>query len=110
MYEFATVVLLGLAVAKVVDLMDTFLSASRAAKIVLAFLLGAVLTWITDYSIFGSWGIQFRSLWMGTVATGLVIGGVAAVWHEILRVMSAYADRYLRRTPEPESRTPARVA
>jgi hypothetical protein len=110
MYEFATVALLGLAVAKIVDLTGAFYSASRAAKIVLAFLLGALATWVTDYSIFGAWGIQFRELWMGTVGTGLVIGGVAAVWHEILRVMSAYAERYRSRTPEVEPRTPARVA
>ena len=109
MYEFATVALLGLAVAKLVDLIGGFVSVSRAAKIMLAFLLGAVATWVTDYSIFGAWSIQFRSLWMGTVGTGLVIGGVAAVWHEILGVMSAYANRYRTRT-EIETRAPARVA
>jgi hypothetical protein len=109
MYEFATIALLGLAVAKLVDLAYHLVSPSRAAKVTLALLIGVLVTWATDYSAFAGWGIQFRQLWMGTVGTGLVIGGAAAVWHEILNVLSSYA----RRSPEAaemESRTTARVA
>jgi hypothetical protein len=110
MYEFATIALLGLAVAKLVDLVYHLASPSRAAKVTLALLFGVLVTWATDYSAFAGWGIQFRALWMGTVGTGLVIGGTAAVWHEILDALSSYARRSHEEVAGPESRTPARVA
>ena len=106
MYVFATVALLGLAVTKVVDLARGFHDFSRTLRLPLALVLGVALTWATNYSAFGGWGIGFRSGWMGPAATGLVIGGLATLWHEILDMMSSYARRVHDQATEIETRIP----
>ena len=93
MYEFATVALLGLVVCKLVDLTGHVRPLSRATRVGLAVVLGLGLTWATDYSAFAGWGIRFRELWMGPIATGLAIAGLASVWHEVLGMVGSYAKR-----------------
>ncbi len=106
MYVFATVILLGLAVAKLVDLARGFYDFPRAARLLVAFLIGLGLTWATDYSMFANWGIGFRSPWMGPVATGLVIGGLATFWHEVLDMLASTARRVHDQATEIETRIP----
>ncbi len=106
MYEFATIALLGLAVCKLVDLVGNLGHLSRATTITLAILMGVGLTWLLDYNVYAGWSQAFRKGWMGTVATGFTIAAVAAVWHEILNVLSSYARRYSGQANEIESRTP----
>ena len=106
MYEFATVAFLGLAVAVLVDFTGHLTNLSRASRAALALVLGIVLAWATDYSVFAGYGIEFRELWMGTVATGLVIGGLAAVWREIIGVLSSYGPRRHEDASDIEARTP----
>jgi hypothetical protein len=105
-YEFATVALLGLAVTKAVDLVRLTTDITQGLRIALGFILGLLVAWTTDHSLFAGWGIQFRDLWMGPVATGLVIGGLAAAWHEVLDVLSSYARRSRVEAGETETRTP----
>ena len=106
MYEFATVALLGLAVCKLVDLGGHLGTLSRAAKITLAVLMGVGLTWLLDYNVYAGWSQVFRKAWMGTVGTGFTIAGIAAVWHEILDVLSSYSRRSYDQANEIESRIP----
>ncbi len=105
-YVLATVVLLGLVVAKLVDLAHGFYAFSRTARLLLAFLAGIGIAWATDYSIFASWGIGFRSGWMSPVGTGLTIGGLSTVWHELLDMLSSYARRVHDQATEIETRIP----
>ncbi len=60
--------------------------------------------------MFGGWGIQFRSLWMGPVATGLVIGGLASLWHEGIGFITSYARRAYDESAEIERRIGSRTA
>jgi len=106
MYEFATIVFLGLAVCKVIDLVGSLGHLSRAATITVVVLLGVGLTWLLDYNVYAGWSQAFRSGWMGTVGTGLTIAGVAAIWHEVLDVLSAYARRSPDRADVMEPRAP----
>ena len=108
MYEFGAVALLGLAVATVVSLIGHLRSVSRTAAMSLALLAGLGISWATDYSAFAGWGIDFRALWMGPVATGLVIGALAIAWSEILAAFTAYAAR--RGQVTPADTTVSRVA
>lgn len=110
MYEFATVALLGLAATKVVDFVRHVTDVTRAVRLFLGFALGVGLAWAVDYSMFAGWDIGFRTSWMGPAATGLVIGGLAAVWHEILDVLSSYARRSYDQATEIESRIPRHAA
>ena len=103
MYQFATVALLGLIVAHLVELIGRVRPISLTARTMLAILMGLGIAWATDYSVFAGWGIQFRELWMGPVATGLVIAGLAAVWNQVLGFLGAYAGARTPRSTEPET-------
>ena len=106
MYEFATIVLLGLAVAKLVHLVGYFGLASRAARSTFAVVAGVALTWALDYSVFAGWGVQLREAWMGPVATGLAVAGLAALWHEILSLVGSYSRRASDQATEIEAHFP----
>lgn len=110
MYEFATVILLGLAVYTVVNLIRQLGETSRALRISLDLAFGLVVAWVTDYSMFAGWGVNFRSLWIGPVATGLVIGGVAALWTEFVGLITSYARRSYDEATEIESRIHTKAA
>ena len=107
MYEFATVALLGLFVATLVRLFAGVRPTSPATAITLTILAGLGIAWATDYSAFAGWGIQFRELWMGPVATGLVIGALAVTWSELLAAVGPYAAR---RKAAADERHAARAA
>jgi hypothetical protein len=104
MHEFATIVLLGLVVSTVVNLIRHLGETSRGLRLFLGLLLGLGVGWATDYSAFAGWGIAFRSGWMGPALTGLAIGGLAAVWTDILGFITSYARRSYDEATEIESR------
>ena len=106
MYVFAAVAFLGLAVCKLVDLSRGFYEGTRTTRTLVALILGVGLAWLTDYSMFGAWGIAFRDRWMEIVGTGLGIAGAAAVWHEVLDMLSSYARRVHDQATEIETRIP----
>jgi hypothetical protein len=110
MQEFATVALLGLAVYAVVNVIRQLGETSRALRIFLDLVLGLVVAWATDYSMFAGWGVTFRSLWMGPVATGLVIGGLASLWTEVVGFITSYARRSYDEATEIESRIHSKAA
>jgi hypothetical protein len=106
MYVFATIALLGLAVATFVDLVDDIVNVQRSIRPFLAFLAGIGIAWAADLSMFAGFGIGLRTQWMGVVATGLVIGGLACAWHEVLEALASHADRVKDRAPESETGIP----
>ena len=106
MYVFATVALLGLAVAKFVDVAGGYVNVRRPIRPFLAFLAGIGIAWAADLSMFAGFGIDLRALWMGPVATGMVIGGLASAWHELLGVLASYARRVNDQATEIETRIP----
>jgi hypothetical protein len=110
MHEFATVILLGLAVYAVVSLVRQLGETSRAFRLFLDLALGLAVAWVTDYSMFAGWGVGFRGLWMGPAATGLVIGGVAALWNEVVGLITSYARRSYDEATEIESRIHTKAA
>ena len=110
MHEFATVVLLGLAIYTLVNLTRQLGEVSRGLRIFLDLGFGLLATWVLDYSMFRGWGIQLRSQWMGPVATGLVIGGVATLWHEAVGFVTSYARRAYDEGAEIERRIGSRAA
>ncbi len=72
MYEFAVVLLLGLATLKVVDLLADLVPGLGRTRTLITFLvaIGAVVA--LDYSIFQGFGITVRDSWIGTLVTGLI--------------------------------------
>ena len=110
MYQFATIALMGLAVFALVGVIRHLGETSRALRLFLDVVLGLCLAWLTDFSAFAGWGIHFRSLWMGPVVTGLVVGGMAGLWHEVTGLVTSYARRSYDEATEIESRIPSRAA
>ncbi|MGH2577363.1 MAG: hypothetical protein ACRDG9_06390 [Actinomycetota bacterium] len=106
MYVFATIALLGLAVAKFVDLVGGTVNVRPPIRPFLAFLAGIGIAWAADLSMFAGFGIGLRTPWMGAVATGLVIGGLACAWHEVLKALASHAGRVNDQATESETGIP----
>jgi hypothetical protein len=104
MYVFATVVLLGLAIAKLVDLFTESAELSRGVRSIIGIGFGLVAAFVTDYSPFAGWGVAFRAEWVHLTMTGLALAGVAALWHEVLDLIGSYARRSADEATEIESR------
>jgi glutamate synthase domain-containing protein 1 len=84
MYEFAVIALLGLAVLKVAELVEEFVPGLVRFHTFLTFLLGITAVVAADYSIFAGYHIPLREAWMGTWATGLIVGSIASAWRVLL--------------------------
>lgn len=104
-YEFAILVLGGLVVAKTVDfLRNPLKDVSKAAVVLLAMAVGVGYAYLFDYSIFAAWGVDVRAAWIGTLATGLFMGGLAGAWHQVLGMAREWAHRYHGEATEIEAR------
>ena len=80
MYHFAVIVLLGLALFKLVDLIEEFAPAVTRFHSLLTIGLAVLGAYYVDYSLFDGFGIALRDAWMGPVATGLVLAGTTSAW------------------------------
>jgi hypothetical protein len=105
MYDFAIVALLGLAVYKTTEFVVGLLGLdlSPAIKTFVTLGLGVLATELLDYSVFAAWGVSVRDGWMGPFFTGLIVGGMTYVWHEVLGYVGGSRRGH---TEEIESRTP----
>lgn len=108
MYHFAIVALLGLATYKTVDFVLGLLGIelSTAIKTFVTLGFGVLATAILDYSVFAGWGVSVREDWMGWFFTGLIVGGMTYVWHEVLGLIEGYGRRSRDEALEIERRTP----
>ena len=83
MYEFAVVLLLGLATLKVVDLLADLLPGIGQARTLVTFLVATGAVVALDYSVFQGFGITVRENWIGTVVTGLIVGSLTTAWRAL---------------------------
>jgi hypothetical protein len=88
MYEFAVIALLGLAVLKVAELAEEFVPTLTRFHTLLTFTLGVAAVVAADFSIFAGYHIPLREAWMGTWATGLIVGSTASAWNVVLGYLS----------------------
>jgi hypothetical protein len=80
MYALAVVILLGLALFKLVDVVEDLLPGLTRFHSLITIGLGVVGAYVLDYSVFGAWRTSFREDWMGWAATGLIVAGCTSVW------------------------------
>jgi hypothetical protein len=83
MYHFAVVALLGLATMKVAEVLEGFVPALTRISGLLRLALGVGVAVAIDYSMFEGFGISVREAWLGTWATGFVIGTLGYAWRAI---------------------------
>ena len=72
MYEFAIVVLLGIGTFKVVDMLNEHVDLSKIQS-VLTIVLGVLVAWALEFSLFGAWNIPVRSEIWGYIGTGVML-------------------------------------
>jgi len=84
MYEFAVVALLGLAVLKVVDLVEELVPGTARFRTLATFVLAVAAVVAIDYSVFAGFDITLRESTMGPWITGVIVGSLASVWHAVL--------------------------
>lgn len=80
MYDFAVLILLGLALFKVVDFIEDLVPEVTRFHLVATLVLAVAGVFAIDYSIFASYDIGVRETWLGTAATGLMVAGTTSVW------------------------------
>jgi len=71
-YEFAIVVLLGIGSFKLVDMVGEYLNLSKITTL-FTIVVGVLVAWALDFSLFTQWGVEVRSEALGYVGTGLMI-------------------------------------
>jgi hypothetical protein len=90
MYIFAIAALLGLGILALAMIAERYVLSSerRERWMVLLVALGIVTAWITNFNMWGLWGVAVRADWIGVTLTGLALAGLAIAWHEVLRLLS----------------------
>ncbi|HEX7168884.1 MAG TPA: hypothetical protein VF230_18040 [Acidimicrobiales bacterium] len=80
MYDFAIVILMGLALFKVVDLVEEFVPQLTKFHVLLTLVLAVAGAFVLDYSVFANWDIDLRNADTGVWMTGLMIAGTTSIW------------------------------
>ncbi len=106
MYQFAVVALLGLAVLKVVDLVEELVPGTARFRTLATFVLAVAAVVAIDYSVFAGFDITLRESTMGPWITGVIVGSMASVWHAVLSWLRS-PERLTHETTRPER---ARIA
>lgn len=83
MHDFVIVILLGLALFKVVDLLEDVVPALTKFHALVTLVVAVAGAVALDYSIFSSYGIDLRTDDMGVWMTGLMIAGSTSAWRAI---------------------------
>ena len=108
MYDFAVIALLGLALFKLVDVLEDLAPQLTKFHSLLGVVIAVAAAFAVDYSVFAQYGIAVREEWMGIFATGLMVAGTTSAWRAAFHWLgSSEGD-------EPEVRhsasRPARIA
>ena len=83
MYDFAIVILMGLALFKVVDLLEDFVPRLTQFHLLATLALAVGGAWLLDYSVFARYGIELRADELGTLMTGVIMAGTTSIWRAV---------------------------
>jgi hypothetical protein len=93
MYAFGIAVLLGLAVMIVAALADRYLVRTPEVRALVFLGLGIIAAWAMDFGLWREWAMPTRVQWLDTTLTGVILGGVAHVWHVLLRFIEGLSRK-----------------
>lgn len=80
MYTFAVTLLLGLALFKMVDVLEELVPDLTKLHGAVTLGLAIATAFVIDFSLFGGFDVALREDWMGTLLTGAVVAGTTTVW------------------------------
>ena len=105
MYDFAITVLLGLALFKIVDLLEDLAPGLTKFHALTTLVLAVLGVMVLDYSIFEGYGIGIRDADMGVWVTGLIVAGTTSAWRALFHWLgSSEGDEpEVRHTNRPRS-------
>ena len=83
MYHLAVLALLGLALFKLVDVLEDVVPALARFHGLVTLALAVAGAVALDYTVFNGFGITFREAWMSTWATGIALAGTTTVWRAL---------------------------
>jgi hypothetical protein len=83
MYNFAVTVLLGLALFKIVDILEDLVPGLTKLHDAVTVALAVAGAFAIDYSLFDGFRVDLRYDWMGEALTGVVIAGTTSVWRAL---------------------------
>jgi hypothetical protein len=89
MYDFAITILLGLALFKIVDVLEDLVPDLTKVHSLVTVALAVGGAFALDYSLFRGFGIGLREEWMGVLATGLMVAGSTSIWRASFRWMGS---------------------
>lgn len=80
MYHLAIIAFLGLALFKLVDVLEDVVPGLTRFHALITTALAVAGAFALDYTAFAGWGAAFRDHWMSVAATGLAVGGMTSCW------------------------------
>ncbi|HZP90368.1 MAG TPA: hypothetical protein VFC04_05160 [Actinomycetota bacterium] len=84
MHAFGIALLLGLAVMIVAALAERYLAKTPEVRALVFLGLGIIAAWVMDFGLWREWAMTTRAGWLDTTLTGVILGGIAHVWHVLL--------------------------
>ncbi len=89
MYDFAVLMLVGLAVIKVVELVEHFVPATRSLRTLSTMVFAVAAAFTLDYSIFANYGVEVPNETVGIALTGVIFAGTVTIWNAVLGYLGA---------------------
>src|SRR5262245_64013495 len=83
MYQFAVLVLLGLAIVKLTDFIVDVLGERTGMRSLLTFVLAFGSVWLLDYSVFSGFDIAVRNESIGIWMNGFLVAGTTSAWRAL---------------------------
>ena len=80
MYHLAVLALLGLALFKLVDVLEDLVPGLTRFHGLVTLVLAIAGAIALDYNVFEGFKVSFRETWMNTWATGIALAGFTTVW------------------------------
>jgi hypothetical protein len=94
MRVFGLLLLSGLGVMAVANFADRFLSVVHELWTIAATGLGIGFAWLADFNLWKLWHLAVREDWIGVTLTGLILGGLAVFWRELVGFFASLSRKF----------------
>ncbi len=94
MRVFGLLLLSGLGVMAFVNLADRFLAVAHELWNIAAVGAGIGFVWLAHFNLWTQWHIPVRHDWIGVTLTGLILGGIAVFWREVVGFLASLFRKF----------------